>query len=75
MGYDILELPEIPREREKLKSIIGQARYRQRKRKIIQTISLCACMLGVVILLLGSCSRAPAAKPHEAIYLPIIATR
>lgn len=73
MAYDILELPEIPRDRAKLKAIIGEARYRRRKSRIIQFISYGLIAVAVLILGLGSCSYAPAASTGvEAIYLPII---
>lgn len=73
MKYDILELPEIPRDKAKLKAVIGEARYRARKAAIIRTISLSMVAIAVLILALGSCSRAPAAPINQAtIYLPLV---
>lgn len=71
MAFDILELPHIPRERDKLKAIIGTARYQRRRSRMIRYISYGILALGVVILLLNACSRS-VPLPHEALYLPLI---
>lgn len=71
----ILELPEIPRERDKLRSIIGEARYNARKSRIIRYTSYGIILVGLMILLY-SCSAAQssaAVTQPITIYLPIIA--
>jgi heme/copper-type cytochrome/quinol oxidase subunit 1 len=67
MAFDILELPSIPRERDKLKAIMGEARYKAKKSRFIRLLSYVIIAIGVVILSLGSCA-APS-TPHEAAYL------
>lgn len=66
---DILELSEIPRERDKLRAVIGTARYERRKSRIIRFVSLGLVALGCIIVLF-SCS-APA-KQREHIYIPLV---
>lgn len=71
----IVELPEIPRDREKLRAIIGESRYRQLRSRIIRLTSYVIIGIGVLILSLGAFSGPPAPSYTEAIYLPIITTR
>jgi hypothetical protein len=74
MAHTILELPEIPRERDKLKAVIGQARYEMRKSRIIRYTSYAIIGLAVLLLLMNGCS-GPAASPIDlqTIHLPIVA--
>ena len=71
MGYDILELTEIPRERDKLRAIIGSARYEQRKARIIRFAAYAILVVAALVLVLGGCSHPPTA--HPVIYLPLLA--
>lgn len=71
MGFDILELPEIPRERDKLKAIIGQARYERRKSQLMRLSAGVIMCVAVLILLIGACS-APVPSLPSAVYLPAI---
>lgn len=75
MAYTILELTEIPREKDKLRAIIGGARYQQRKQKIIRYCAYAIMILAVMILALSACSHQakPKAKAnHSAIYIPLV---
>lgn len=70
MRLEVLELPEIPRERNKLKAVLGAARYGARRKKIIRLTSYVMIGIGVLILLLNACSHAPTIPYME--YLPIV---
>lgn len=70
MRFDILELTEIPRERDKLKAIIGSARYQQRKGRMIRLTAYVMIGMGVLVLLIGACSAPP--SPHPAVFLPLV---
>lgn len=70
MRLEVLELPEIPRERNKLKAVLGTARYDARRKKIIRLTSYVIIGIGVLILLLNACSHAPAV--YHMAYLPIV---
>lgn len=73
MRLDLLELPEIPREREKLKAVIGRARYEARRSKMIRLTAYAIIGIGVLILLLNACSsHTTSIIPHMAVYLPIV---
>jgi len=70
---DLLELPEIPREKEKLKAVMGRARYEARRGKMIRLTSYVIIGIGVLIVLLNACSmHAPSTIPHMAVYLPLV---
>lgn len=78
MAFDILELPSIPRERDKLKAIIGAARYQRRRRRIMRYASYAILVLALLILSLNGCSRPrPASNAHTSavFYLPAIHTQ
>jgi hypothetical protein len=70
MRYTILELTEIPRERDRLKAVLGKARYEMRKSRIIRYTSYAIILLGIVILLMGASAHTPVAAHH--IYIPLI---
>jgi hypothetical protein len=70
MRFSILELTEIPRDREKLKAVIGTARYNHRRSKLIRLTAYVMLSVAVLILLFSACS-APAMLP-EAVYLPLV---
>lgn len=69
---DIIELTQIPRERDKLKAIIGEARYRHRKQQLIRFATYAILVIGMVVLALGACSHG-APVPQPTIYLPLLA--
>jgi len=79
--HDVLELPSIPRERDKLRAIIGTARYQRRKSTVIRVM----CTLLVVVSLLMLMRLRPATTPAQAmvlsgnrtnaLYLPVVMTR
>jgi hypothetical protein len=70
---DLLELPEIPRDRNKLKAVIGRARYEARRSKLIRLTAYVMIGIVVLILLLNACfAHTPTTIPHMAVYLPII---
>ena len=72
MRIDILELTEIPREKDKLKAIIGTARYEQRKRQIIQIASYVILFVAFAVLALGACSHSTPLPHGHPIYLPLL---
>ena len=49
-GHDILELPEIPREKVALRQIIGKARRETKKSRLIQWAALNLVFWAVIIL-------------------------
>lgn len=74
MPYTILELTEIPRERDRLRAIIGQARYQMRKSRMVRYTAYAIIAIAVMLLSLNACSR-----PHiliapiaPTIYLPLV---
>jgi hypothetical protein len=79
--HDVLELPSIPRERDKLRAIIGAARYQRRRSTMIRIVST----ILVVVSLLMLMRLRPATTPAQAmvlsghrtnaLYLPIVMTR
>ena len=72
MAFDILELPSIPRERDKLKAIMGEARYKAKKSRLVRLFSYAIIAIGVMILGFSSCA-APSHHPEAAyhLYLPV----
>lgn len=77
MAFDILELPQIPRERDKLKGIIGAARYQRQKSRMMRFASYGMIGLASLLLMLHGCSTggsAPTSRPatEQALYLPIV---
>ena len=74
MRYTIVELTEIPREKDKLKAVIGTARYEMRKAKFTRITAYVIIGIALLVLAFGACSVAPQqiAEPWT-IYLPLIA--
>lgn len=72
MAYDILELASIPREKDKLRGLLGEARYHRRVARIQRVAALVIMMLAVV-LLFWSCGLNPGMTIVETVYLPIVA--
>lgn len=74
MAFDILELPQIPRERDKLKAIIGHARYQRRRSRMMRFASYAMIAIGFFVLLLNGCNHTSAASPlhQSAVYLPYV---
>ena len=72
MRFDILELTEIPREKDKLKAIIGTARYEQRKRQLIQIATYVILAIAIAMLALGACSHGTPIPHGHPIYLPLL---
>lgn len=72
MRYTIVELAEIPRERQKLKAVLGTARYEMRKAKFVRITAYAIIAIAILILGFGACSVPPLSEPWT-IYLPLIA--
>jgi hypothetical protein len=73
MRHTIIELAEIPRERDKLKAVIGQARYEMRKSKFFRLTSYAIIGIALGILALNGCSGPEvAAADMHAVFLPIL---
>lgn len=70
MRFDILELKEIPRERDKLKATIGEARYHARRRRMMRVASYVMIAIATCLLAFSACAT-PAASPPPAVYLPL----
>jgi hypothetical protein len=73
MAYDILEVASIPRERDKLRGLLGEARYHRRIARI-QRVAALVIMVLAVVLLFWSCSMSnPGMTVVETLYLPLVA--
>ena len=72
MAYDILEVASIPRERDKLRGLLGEARYHRRIARI-QRVAALVIMVLAVVLLFWSCSSNPGMTVVETLYLPLVA--
>lgn len=72
MAFDILELPEIPRDKAKLTSIVGSARYERRKSRIIRVISGVIIGLALVIMFMSAIPGSSAPSLNESLYLPTL---
>ena len=73
MAYDILEIASIPREKDKLRGLLGEARYHRRIARI-QRVATVVIMVIAAVLLFWSCSViSPDLTVVETIYLPLVA--
>jgi hypothetical protein len=64
---DILELPAIPRDRDKLRAVIGQARAAKRQRNLTRWAALNTCCWGLFILMQRGGGAPP---PARAVAVP-----
>lgn len=77
--HDVLEIPAIPRERDKFNAIIGAARFQKRKSNLIHFAVYNLLIWSVIILMMRAWPVAPArAVPlrnrTNSLFLPVVMT-
>lgn len=75
--HDILELPQVPRQRDVLQSLLNEARAQRRARRLKMVAALiCAvAALGLLLMFAGRLTGAPvvvANTPMQTVYLPLM---
>lgn len=53
MRHDILFLPSIPRQKDKLTAMLNEARHVRRKQQMIQYVTAAMVIAGILILIIG----------------------
>lgn len=71
--HDMLELPAIPKDRQKLQVLINDARRERKRKRLIYALALVCFVAGLIILALwySGHTGAPAATATHVLYLPI----
>jgi hypothetical protein len=74
--HQIIELPVIPRKKDELQALIGEAREQRRRARMINMASICVVVLALAIMTFGSMARVPSRHstndPYTRQYLPLI---
>jgi hypothetical protein len=73
--HDIIEVPSIPRDRAKLKAIIGTARHQKRRSNLMRLASYAMIAVALSLLMIRSLPTAARVPPHNGtygLYFPVL---
>lgn len=75
-AHDILELPQIPRDRGALQTLLNEARHRRRVSRLARWAALNMVAWALLVVFVGSPAQHTAARPPVAatktVYLPFV---